>query len=47
MIGVVDIMFIALFGVAGYRLWTGTTSTAARSVSLGCVAYMLWVLVGP
>ncbi len=47
MIGVVDIVLAGVFGLAGYRLWNGTTSMSARAVSLGCVAYLLWVFVGP
>ena len=47
MISVIDIILLAAFGFAGYRMWSGTTSPTARAVSIACVVYLGWVLVVP
>ncbi|MCP4038862.1 MAG: hypothetical protein GY733_18110 [bacterium] len=47
MIGWFDIVLLGLLGASSYRLWLGTTSPSARGVSIGCLAFLAWVLVAP
>ena len=47
MIGVFDIVLLALLGWTGLRLWTGTTSPTARAVSMASLALLAWFIVGP
>lgn len=47
MISWFDVVLIAIFAASGYRLWSGTTSPAARGVALGSLLFLAWVFVVP
>ncbi len=40
-----DALLLVFFAWAGYRLWSGTTSTAARSVSVASLLLLAWMVV--
>jgi len=40
-------VLLSIFAWAGYRLWSGTTSNTARSVSVLSLLLLAWSVVGP
>jgi hypothetical protein len=46
MISLFDIALLGAFAWAGQRLWSNTTSTAARAVSLGSLVLLALRLLG-
>jgi hypothetical protein len=46
MISVFDVVLLTIFAWAGYRLWWGTTSNAARGVSIVSLLLLAWTVVG-
>ena len=46
MISLLDGLLLVLFAWAGYRLWSGTTSIAARTVSLASLLLLALFVVG-
>ena len=47
MITLFDIALLAMFAWAGHRLWSNTTSAAARAVSLSSLLLLAWRVLGP
>lgn len=47
MISIFDAMLLVMFAWTGYRLWSGTTSHAARGVSILSLLLLAWSVVGP
>ena len=47
MISTFDLVMLVVFAWAGYRLWSGTTSNAARGVSILSLLLLAWSVVGP
>lgn len=47
MISLLESLLLLLFAWTGYRLWSGTTSIAARTVSLSSLLLLAWFVVGP
>ena len=46
MISIFDVVLLAIFAWAGYRLWSGTTSVTARGVSILSLLLLTWSVVG-
>ena len=46
MISLFEIVLLVLFALAGVRLWSGTTSIAARAVSISSLLVLAWRVVG-
>lgn len=47
MISIFDGLLLAFFAWAGYRLWSGTTSVAARTTSIASLLLLAWRVIGP